>query len=202
MAPSAPAVAPRPLDKGKGAAGSSSAQGGTRGRRKKGDTNCATSTVHLSRTPPRSVRGLLVGPRRPALRPKARRGALVLRHHHYRVRRHHNHHHRWVHRRHHHLGVISPRGTSNCNNDNNSNSSNNSGRPTFRVAGKSRAPSECNPFSPLVYLPCRRVLTHLSAFRDRGVPEPTSECAACPSPDGSSAWASAKGGERGGRRRA
>jgi hypothetical protein len=41
----------------------------------------------------------------------------------------------------------------------------------------------------------------LSAFRDRGVPKPTSECAACPSPDGSSAWASAKGGERGGRRR-
>jgi hypothetical protein len=34
----------------------------------------------------------------------------------------------------------------------------------------------------------------LSAFRDRGVPEPTSECAVCPSPDGSSAWASAKGG--------
>jgi hypothetical protein len=43
---------------------------------------------------------------------------------------------------------------------------------------------------------------YVSAFRDRGVPEPTSECAACPSPDGSSAWASAKGGERGGRRRA
>jgi hypothetical protein len=36
---------------------------------------------------------------------------------------------------------------------------------------------------------------HLSAFRDRGVPKPTSECAACPSPDGSSVWASAKGGE-------
>jgi hypothetical protein len=34
----------------------------------------------------------------------------------------------------------------------------------------------------------------LLAFRDRGVPKPTSECAACPSPDGSSAWASAKGG--------
>jgi hypothetical protein len=34
----------------------------------------------------------------------------------------------------------------------------------------------------------------LSASRDRGVPKPTSECAACPSPDGSSAWASAKGG--------
>jgi hypothetical protein len=44
------------------------------------------------------------------------------------------------------------------------------------------------------------VLFLLSAFRDRGVPKPTSECAACPSPDGSSAWASAKGGkERGGR---
>jgi hypothetical protein len=42
----------------------------------------------------------------------------------------------------------------------------------------------------------------VSAFRDRGVPKPTSECAACPSPDGSSAWASAKGGKRGGRRRA
>jgi hypothetical protein len=44
----------------------------------------------------------------------------------------------------------------------------------------------------------------VSAFRDRGVPEPTSECAACPSPDGSSAWASAKGGterEVGGRSR-
>jgi hypothetical protein len=45
-------------------------------------------------------------------------------------------------------------------------------------------------------------VVELSAFRDRGVPEPTSECAACPSPDGSSAWASTKGGERGGRRRA
>jgi hypothetical protein len=45
-------------------------------------------------------------------------------------------------------------------------------------------------------------LTIVSAFRDRGVPKPTSECAVCPSPDGSSAWASAKGGKRGGRRRA
>jgi hypothetical protein len=35
---------------------------------------------------------------------------------------------------------------------------------------------------------------YVSVFRDRGVPKPTSECAACPSPDGSSAWASAKGG--------
>ena len=38
-------------------------------------------------------------------------------------------------------------------------------------------------------------IRRLSAFQDRGVPKPTSECAACPSPDGSSAWASAKGGE-------
>jgi hypothetical protein len=44
--------------------------------------------------------------------------------------------------------------------------------------------------------------TQVSAFRDWGVPRPTSECAACPSPDGSSAWASAKGGKRGGQRRA
>jgi hypothetical protein len=42
---------------------------------------------------------------------------------------------------------------------------------------------------------CTIQQTALSAFRDRGVPKPTSECAACPSPDGSSAWASAKGGE-------
>jgi hypothetical protein len=41
----------------------------------------------------------------------------------------------------------------------------------------------------------RNIYRGVSAFRDRGVPEPTSECAACPSPDGSSAWASAKGGE-------
>jgi hypothetical protein len=40
----------------------------------------------------------------------------------------------------------------------------------------------------LVFYNCRR-------FETGGVPKPTSECAACPSPDGSSAWASAKGGE-------
>jgi hypothetical protein len=60
-------------------------------------------------TPPRSVRGLLVGPRRPAPRLRARRGASVLRHHHHRVRCHHNHHHHRSRRCHHHLGVISPR---------------------------------------------------------------------------------------------
>jgi hypothetical protein len=96
-----------------------------------------------------------VGPRRPASRPRARRGASVLYHHHHRVHRHHNHHHHRVRRRHHHLGVIFPRGTSSSSN-NNSSSSN--GRPASRVAGKSKAPSECNPF-PLIYLSCRRVLT-------------------------------------------
>jgi hypothetical protein len=129
------------------------------GRRKRGDADYAAPTGRLLWTPPvgprrpapRSVRGLPVGPRRPAPMPRARRGASVLRHHHHRVRRHHNQHHRRVRCRRHHLGVISPRGTSNSNN--NSSSSKSSGRPTFRVAGRSRAPSECNPFFfPLVYL--------------------------------------------------
>jgi hypothetical protein len=48
--------------------------------------------------------------------------------------------------------------------------------------------------------PTRRA--NCRCFETGGVPKPTSECAACPSPDGSSAWASLKGGERGGRRRA
>jgi hypothetical protein len=61
----------------------------------------------LRRPAPRSARGLLAGPRRPAPRLRVRRGALVLRHHNHRVRRHHNHHHRRVHRRHHHPGAIS-----------------------------------------------------------------------------------------------
>jgi hypothetical protein len=43
-------------------------------------------------------------------------------------------------------------------------------------------------------IPALELPINLSAFRDRGVPKPTSECAACPSPDGSSGWASAKGG--------
>jgi hypothetical protein len=75
------------------------------GQRKRGDAGCAAPTGHLFRTP-RSVRELLVGPRRPAPRPRARRGASVLRHHHHRARRHHNHHHHRYRRRHHHPGVI------------------------------------------------------------------------------------------------
>jgi hypothetical protein len=51
VAPSAPAVAPRPLDKGKGAASSSSAQVAPGGRRKRGDVGCAAPTDHLFWTP-------------------------------------------------------------------------------------------------------------------------------------------------------
>jgi hypothetical protein len=127
--------------------------------------------------PPRSVRGLLVGPRRPAPRPRAHRGASVLRHHHHRVRRHRNHHHRRVHRRHHHLGVTSLRGTSSSSNDSNNNSS---GCPASRVAGKSRAPSKCNHIFPLVYLSCRRVLTHPLLVR---ASSPSAPKAAPPPPD-------------------
>jgi hypothetical protein len=132
--------------------------------------------------PPRSVRGLLVGTRRPVPWPRARRGASFLPHHHHRVHRHHNHHHRWVRRRHHHLGVISPRGTSSSNNNNSSNSSSSksSGRPASRVAGRSRAPSECNPFFPLVYLSCRRVLTHPLLVR---ASSPSAPKVAPPPPD-------------------
>jgi hypothetical protein len=113
------------------------------------------------RPAPRSVSELLVGPRKPASRPRARRGASARRHHHHRVRRHHNHHRHQSRHRQQHLGVISPRGTSSSNNSSsNSNSSRSSGRPTSRVAERSRAPSECNPFLPLISLSCRRVLTH------------------------------------------
>ena len=46
----------------------------------------------------------------------------------------------------------------------------------------------------MVILIIKQQNTIVSVSR-QGVPKPTSECAACPSPDGSSAWASAKGGE-------
>jgi hypothetical protein len=145
VAPSAPTVAPRPLDKGKGAAGSSSALGGTGVSEEERRRRLRRADMSFVLDPLRSVRGLLVVLRRPVPRPRARRGASVLRHHQHRVRRHHNHHHRRVRRRHHHLGVTSPRGTSSSSNDSSSNSSN-SDRPASRVAGKSRAPSECTPF--------------------------------------------------------
>jgi hypothetical protein len=81
-----------------------------------------------------------VGARRPAPRPRARRGASVLRHHHHRARRHH-----------HHLGVISPRGTSSSNNHSSSSNSKSGSRPACRVAGKSRAPSVA-PFSISLFI--------------------------------------------------
>jgi hypothetical protein len=85
-----------------------------------------------------------VGPRRPAPRPRARRGALVRRRHHHQVRRHRNHHHGQVRRRHHHMGVTFPKGTTSSNNS--------SGRPASRVALKSRAPSKCNPLFVSVFV--------------------------------------------------
>jgi hypothetical protein len=146
-----PAVAPSPLDKGKGAASSASATGGSGGSEEERRRRLRRADGSLVSDPPRSVKGLLVGPWRPAPRPRAHKGASVLRsrcHHHHRVRRHHHHHH--------HLGVISPRGTSSSSNNSNSSnsssnnnnrsSSNSSGRPTSRVARKSRAPSKCSPF--------------------------------------------------------
>jgi hypothetical protein len=161
MAPSAragashaPVMAPRPLDKGKGAASSSSAPGGAgmseeerRRRLRHADGSFVSDPPLGPRRPaPKSVRGLLAGPRRPAPRLRARRGAPVLRHHSHRVHRHHNHHHRRARRRQQHLGMISPRGTRSSGNNSSSNSSNNNGRPASRVAGRSRAPSEWSPF--------------------------------------------------------
>jgi hypothetical protein len=94
----------------------------------------------------RSIRGLPVGPRRPAPRPRAHRGASVLRHHHHQVRRHRNRHHHRARR--HHL-----RGSSN-NSSNSGGSSRSSGRPASRVARRSRAPSKCSPsFFSLVIMP-------------------------------------------------
>jgi hypothetical protein len=147
-----PPAAPSPLDKGKGAASSSFAPGGTRGQRRIGDAGYvapmgrSSRTLLLMRTRPKSIKGQLAGPRGPAPRLRARRGASVLRHH--RIRRRRHHHHR---SRHHHLGVISPRGANN-----NSSSSNSSGRPASRAAGRSRAPSKCSPilvFASLVIMP-------------------------------------------------
>jgi hypothetical protein len=139
----APPPQPPPLGQGQGGAGSSSAPGGTGGSEEERRRQLRRADGSFISDPPKSVRGLLVGPRRPAPKPRARRGASVLRHHHHRVRRHHNHHHRWVRRLHHHPGAISPRGTSSSSN--NSSSSKSSGRPASRVAGRSKAPSECSP---------------------------------------------------------
>jgi hypothetical protein len=109
-----------------------------RGRRERGDTDCAAPTglssriCPLIRIPPRSVRGRLAGPRRPAPRPRARRGASVLLHHHNQTRRH---------RHHHQARRCHPRGRSSINS-----SSRGSECPASKVTGRSRAPSKCGPF--------------------------------------------------------
>jgi hypothetical protein len=158
MAPSAPArashasvAAPTPWTRAKGLQAAPPPRAAPGCRRKRGDAGCAAPTDRSFQTPPpplgsrrsapRSVRGLPVGPRRPAPRPRARRGASVLRHHNRWGRRHHNHHHRRARRCQQHLGMISPRGTSSSNN-----SSRSSGRPSSRVTRRSRAPSEWSPF--------------------------------------------------------
>jgi hypothetical protein len=150
--PTPPLRPPAPWTRAKGLQAAPLPQAAPRCRRRRGDVGCAAPTDRLFRTPPplglrrpapRSIRGLLAGPRRPALRPRVRRGALVLRHHSHRVRRHHNHHHRRARRLQQHLGMISPRGTT-TNSNNSSNRS--SGRPASRATGRSRVPSEWSPF--------------------------------------------------------
>jgi hypothetical protein len=133
-APSAnPAVAPSPLDKGKGAASSASAPGDFRGSEEERRRRLRRADGSLVSEPPRSARGLQTGPRRLAPVPTARKGASVLR-----FRRHH-----------HQLGVITPRGTSssNSNNSHNSSSNSNDSRLASRVTGRTKAPSKCSPFS-------------------------------------------------------
>jgi hypothetical protein len=105
------------------------------GRRERGGTDCVAPTglsswiCPLIRTSPRSATGQLAGLRRPAPRPRARRGESVLHQYHHQSRR----------RRRHHLARHRRRGSS-------INSSRGSGRLASRVAGRSRAPSKCTPF--------------------------------------------------------
>jgi hypothetical protein len=139
VAPSALAMAPSPLHKGKGAANSASALGGTGGRRKRGNAACVALTGRSFQSLPRSARGPQARPRRRAPRPTTHRGASVLRSHRH---QHHHHHHR-SRRHHHHLEVISPRGTSSIKS---TSSSSKSGDLASRVTGRSRAPSKCSPF--------------------------------------------------------
>jgi hypothetical protein len=143
-----PVAAPRPLDKGKGAASSFSAPGGTRmleeerrRRLRRADGSFVLNPpLGSRRSAPKSIRGPLVGAEESGSQAQ---GAPVLCHHSHWVHRHHNHHHCRARRRQQHQGVVSPRGASSSNNNS---SSRNSGRPASRVAGRSRAPSEWNPF--------------------------------------------------------
>jgi hypothetical protein len=108
----------------------------------RGSAGCVALMGRSFQSPPRSVRGPQAGPRGPILRPPACRGTSALR----------------SCRHHHHPGVITPRSTTTSNSNNHRQRSNNSrsgGRPASRVAGKSRAPSECSPFfsTSLVIMP-------------------------------------------------
>jgi hypothetical protein len=136
----APPTAPTPRTRAKGLRAALPLRAPPGGRRERGDTDCVAPMGLSSRThpliwiPPRSVRGRMAGPWRPAPRPRARRGALVLLHHHHQTHRHRHHH--QVRRRH-------SRGSSSINS---SSSSRGSERPASGVAGRSRAPSKCAPF--------------------------------------------------------
>jgi hypothetical protein len=130
VAPSAnPAVAPSPLDKGKGAASSASAPGSSGGSKEERRRRLRRADGSLISEPLKSARGLQVGPRRPAHRPTARRGTSVLRSCCY----------------HNHPGVVTPRSAISSNSNSSSNSRND-GHLASRVTGKSRAPSKCSPF--------------------------------------------------------
>jgi hypothetical protein len=123
-----PAVAPSPLYKGKEAASGASAPGSSWWSKEERRCRLCRADGSLVFEPPRSARGLQVGPRRPASRPTAHRGVLVLR----------------SCRHHHHLGVITPRDTSSSSR--NSSNSRSGDRLASRVTRRSRAPSKCIPF--------------------------------------------------------
>jgi hypothetical protein len=106
---------------------------------------------------PRSDRGPPMGPRRPAPRPRARRDVPVLHHHHHhRVRHPCNRHRHRAHRRHLMGSSSSSNGSSSNNNIN--------GRPAFRVAGRSRAPSKCSPILVLASVVIMRTGLNASLF--------------------------------------
>jgi hypothetical protein len=119
VAPSAPATAPRPLDKGKGAARSSSAPSCTGVSEEERRRRLRRADGSFVLDPPEALEDCWWGRggRFPGLgRAEARQSSATTT-----------------------IGLAAT--TTN----------NSSGHPASRVAGKSRAPSECNPFFPLVY---------------------------------------------------
>jgi hypothetical protein len=75
-----PTVAPSPLDKGKGAASSASAPGSSGGSEEERRRRLRRADGSLISEPPRSAKGLQVGPRRPAPRPTSLLGRRQRRH--------------------------------------------------------------------------------------------------------------------------